>query len=184
LKSADTADLKMAESATLKESRHVTELDVFRLLLARRDNYGITEIVPISGRAYSLLMSGKHYNAVVLPSSFDFYEMRYHLVKRVPNLVVCYQHDTVVPVTCVSLKASRIASPYELPAQITNVATQRRGSKICSQVLLGMYLCGMKQAMAIIHDKDFPPRTRRRYLERARELGKRKPGRPVNSIAS
>jgi hypothetical protein len=162
----------------------MTELDVFRLLLARRDNYSISEIAPISGRAYSVVMAGKRHNAVILPSSFDFYQLRYHIAKRVPDLIICFVHDTVLPVTCLSLKAGRIALPHDLPAHITNVEAQRYRSKTGSQVLLGMYLCGMKQAMAIIHHKDFPPRTRRRYLEKARELGKRKPGRPVNSAVN
>ncbi len=162
----------------------MTELEVFRLLLARRDNYGISEIVHSSGRAHSLIMRGRQYNAVIIPRSFDFYEMRYHIARHVPTLIICFQHDTVVPVMCLSLKAGRIAMPYELPAQITNVEAQRHRSKIGSQCLLGMYLCGMKSAQNIIHHKDFPKTTRKRYLQRAKELGKRRPGRPVNSIAS
>ncbi|HTD20449.1 MAG TPA: hypothetical protein VK667_13070 [Ktedonobacteraceae bacterium] len=162
----------------------MNELDVFRLLLARRENYGISEIAHISGRAYNLIMNGRTYKAVVLPRSFDFYEMRYHIAKRVPELIICFVHDTVVPVACLSLKSGRIALPYELPAHITNVETQRHRSKIGSQCLLGMYLCGMRAAQDIIHHKDFPKTTRKRYIQRAKELGKRRPGRPVNSIAS
>ncbi|SRR6266571_2041462 len=162
----------------------MNELDVFRLLLARRDNYGISEIAHISGRAYSVIMAGRHYNAVVVPSSFDFYELRYHLAKHVPDLVICFQHDTVLAVSCLSMKSGRIAEPYDLPSGITDPERQRHRSKIGSQVLLGMYLCGMREAQAIIHHKDFPPRSRRRYIERARLLGKRPRGRPVNSLAS
>ena len=162
----------------------MNELDVFRLLLARRDNYGISEIAHISGRAYSLSMNGRTYNAVILPNSFSFYEKRYHIARHVPDLVICFVHDTVVPVACLSLKSGRIAPPYELPAHITNVETQRHRSKIGSQCLLGMYLCGMRAAQDIIHHKDFPKTTRKRYIQRAKELGKRRPGRPVNSIAS
>lgn len=158
----------------------MNELDVLRLLLARRENYGISEISHISGRAYSLVMNGKMYNAVILPHSFDFYQMRYHIAKNVPTLVVCEAHDTVIPVTCLSLKSGRIALPYDLPAQITNVEAQRHRSKTGSQVLLGMYLCGLKSAQVLVNN--FPARSRRRYLERAKELGKRRPGRPVETI--
>jgi uncharacterized protein YqiB (DUF1249 family) len=160
----------------------MNELDVFRLMLARRDNYGITEIAHISGRAYSIIMVGKHYTAVVLPTSFDFYQLRYHLAMQVPTLIICFTHDTVVPVMCLSLKSGRIAMPYDLPAQITNVEAQRHRSKMGSQVLLGMYLCGVRSAQEIVNK--LPARSRRRYLERARALGKRLPGRPVNAIAS
>jgi uncharacterized protein YqiB (DUF1249 family) len=162
----------------------MNELEVFRLLLARRENYSISEIHHISGRAYSLVMEGRRYTAVILPRSFDFYEMRYHLARHVPDLVICFAHDTVVPVTCLSLKAGRIALPYDLPAQITNIEAQRHRSKIGSQVLLGMYMLGMKAAQDIIHDKDFPKTTRKRYLQRAKELSNRRPGRPVDTIAS
>lgn len=159
----------------------MTELDVFRLLLVRLENYGITEIVPRSGRAYSLIMNGRSHTAIIVTNSFSFYELRYHIIKRPPDLVICFTHDTVLPVAVLSLKASRIANPYELPAHIVNVEAQRHRSKAGSQVLLGMYLCGMRDAQKIIHHKDFPPRTRRRYLQRAKELGRRKPGRPVDT---
>ena len=161
----------------------MNELDVFRLLLARRDNYDISEIAHISGRAYSLVMKGKVHTAIIVTSSFQFYELRYHIAKHVPTLIICFTHDSVVPVTCLSLKASRIAMPCEFPTGITNLEKQRHRSKIGSQVLLGAYICGLKSAQDIIHHKDFPPRSRRRYIERARLLGRRRPGRPV-SIAS
>jgi hypothetical protein len=160
----------------------MTELEVFRLLLARRDNYGISEISHISGRAYTLSMNGRTYNAVVLPNSFSFYELRYHIAKRVPDLVICFHHDTVLAVSCLSLKSGRIALPYDLPTGITDVVAQRHRSKIGSQCLLGMYLCGMRSAQDIV--SKLPPRSRRRYIERARLLGKRRPCRPVNSMAS
>jgi hypothetical protein len=161
----------------------MTELDVFRLLLARRDNYDISEIKPIGGRAYSLIMRGQRYTALVLSSSFQYYELRYHIAKRLPDLVICMQHDTVLPIPVLSMKSSRLAKPCELPGGITNLEKQRHHSKIGSQCLLGAYLCGLKSAQDIIHHKEFSPRTRRRYLQRARELGRRRPGRPV-SIAS
>src|SRR5207248_1406212 len=106
--------------------------------------------------------NGHRYNAVVLSNSFDFYQLRYHLAKRVPDLVICFVHDTVVPVACLSLKAGRIAMPYDLPAQITNVEAQRHRSKTGSQVLLGMYLCGMRDAQVLVNR--LPSRSRRRYL--------------------
>src|SRR5215472_11595054 len=149
----------------------MTELEVFRMLLARRDNYGITEIAKMSGRAYSIVMNGKRYNAVVLPTSFSFYQLRYHLARHIPDLVICFTHDTVIPVMCLSLKSGRIAMPYDLPAQIHDVERQRHRSKIGSQVLLGMYISGMREAQLLVNN--LPPRSKRRYLERARILGKR-----------
>lgn len=156
----------------------MNELDVFRLLLARRDNYDISEIAHISGRAYSIVMRGKRYNTIVLLNSFDFYQLRYHIAKRIPDLVICFAHTTVLDVPCLSLKSSRLARPRDLPEGIVDVVKQRHRSKIGSQCLLGQYLIGVKSAQDIIHHKDFPPRSRRRYIERARLLGRRRPGRP------
>src|SRR5436853_4655553 len=115
----------------------MNETDVFHMLLARRDNYDISEIAHISGRAYSIVMRGKRYNAVVLPTSFDFYQMRYHLARHVPDLVICFTHNTVIDVKCLSLKDGGIAEPCDLPMGITDVMRQRHRSKIGSQCLLG-----------------------------------------------
>lgn len=154
-------------------------MEVFHLLIARRDNYSISKIQHVSGRVYSITMEGQHYNAVVLPNSFDFYEKRYHLAKQIPDLVVCFQHDTVVAVKCLSLKSGRIADPFALPSYITDVEKQRHRSKVGSQALLGMYLCGMRTAQILVNG--FKATTRKRYIERAQELSKRKRGRPVRS---
>lgn len=157
----------------------MNELDVFRLMLARRDNYDIDEVHHVCGRAYKIVMKGKVYNAVVLPNSFSFYEKRYHIAKNVPDLVICFQHDTVIPVTCLSMKSGRLAKPYDLPGNYTNPEKQRHRSKIGSQVLLGMYLCGMKEGQVLVNS--FKPTTRKRYVERATALGRRTRGRPVDT---
>jgi uncharacterized protein YqiB (DUF1249 family) len=155
----------------------MTELEVLRLLLARRDNYGISELTHTSGRSYSLIMNGRSYTAIIIVNSFDFYQLRYHMAKQIPDLVICFTHDTVLAVSCLSLKSGRLADPYDLPQGITDVKAQRHRSKAGSQCLLGMYLCGMRSAQDMI--SKFRPTTRKRYLERARELSKRRPGRPV-----
>lgn len=157
----------------------MNELDVFRLLLARRENYAVSEITPIKGRLYTLTMHGTHYRAVVLPHSYDFYRLRYHLITHnAPTLVVCYSHDTVLPIAVLSMRAGNFAAAYELPEEISDLETQRH-SKTGAQVLLGMYLSGVRYAQSLI--KELPTSTRNRYLAKARELGRRRPGRPVDS---
>lgn len=157
------------------------ESDVLRMFLARADNYEIKSIKHTRGRAYLVEMEGKIHNAVVLLSSFEYYERQYHIAKVKPDLIICYRHDTVLPVKVLSMRASRIAKAYELPEEIEDLEAQRH-SKIGSRVLLGMYISGLRRAQDIIHDKDnFPKSTRNRYLQKARELGKRRPGRPVDT---
>ena len=69
--------------------------------------------------------------------------------------------------------------PYDLPGGYTDPEKQRRRSKIGSQVLLGMYLCGMKEGQVLVNS--FQPTTRKRYVERATALGRRLRGRPVDT---
>jgi hypothetical protein len=152
------------------------ESDVIRLLMARRDNYGITSIKHVRGRLYNVRMDGKDYNAVVLASSFMFYNYRYHVCQNVPELVICYDHDTVLATMCLSLERSNLAQPYELPATIVDLKKQRKG-KTGSQVLVGMLLCGMRNALDMVDA--LPETTRKRYLSKIEKLNKRTRGRPV-----
>jgi hypothetical protein len=154
----------------------MNENDVRMLLQARRDNYDVRNIVKVRGRVHRLTLKGKDYNAVVLVNSFQFYEYRYHLLGRPPDLVICFSHDTALPVPCLSLRAGSYAEAYELPASITDVATQR-ASKTGARTFLGMYLSGMKTAHALM--QDLPGTTRRRYLRRVGALSKKRRSRPV-----
>jgi hypothetical protein len=122
-------------------------------------------------------MNGKAYKAVVLVSSFDYYEKRYHIAMDVPTLVICYEHTTVLSVPVLSLRAGNYAEPYDLPECIHDVEAQRH-SKIGSQVLLGMYICGLTKAQDIVNNY-LPPTTRKRYQDRAKALLKRRVGKPV-----
>jgi hypothetical protein len=157
----------------------MTEDDVLRLLLARRDNYEISQIAHLKGRLYRVIMGEKHYTAVVLFSSFDYYQRRYHLAKQVPTLCICFSHDTVLPFPCLSLVKGNLALAYELPEKITDIETQRT-SRTGSQVLLGMYLSGVRLAQDLVDS--LPPTTRKRYLRRVEALGKRRRGRPVSTL--
>jgi hypothetical protein len=156
----------------------IQESDVLRLLLGRRDNYEISALSRKKGRLYTLVMNGKHYTAVVLVSSFEYYQKRYHITKSPPDLVVCFHHTTVLPCACLSLAKGNFAQPYDLPEQIKDVERQRFG-KTGSQVLLGMYISGMRTAQEILFADNFPATTRKRYLQKAKALGRRSRGRPV-----
>lgn len=153
-------------------------MQVLNTLLARRDNYGLTDIHHSTGKYYEVILKGRHHIAVVLVTSFDFYLKRYHLADILPTLCICMEHDTVLPIQCLSLKSSNDAKPFDLPISVMDVQKQRHG-KTGSQVLLGMYILGMRRAQDILFHKDFPPRTRRRYLHKAKALQKRPRGKPV-----
>lgn len=157
------------------------EPDVLGLLLARRDNYKVRSIKPLHGNLYAVTMQEKDYTAVVLLHSFDYYEKRYHLTKVTPSLAICFEHNTVLPIPTLSLRAGNLAKPYELPLPLElDDLTVRRRSKLAHTVLLGMSLSGMKVAQAIM--KDLPETTRRRYTSEIKALGKRKRGKPAGLL--
>lgn len=156
------------------------EVDILRMFEARADNYAVKGISHIRGRAYSLAMEGVQYtSAVILLNSFQYYELRYHLAKVKPDLIVCYQHNTVVPIPVLSLKSGNFAKKYELPEEITDVASQRF-TKTGSRVLLGMYLSGLRYAQDLIKDMK-QATTKARYLQKAKDLSHRRRGRPVDT---
>lgn len=154
------------------------ETDVLGLLLARRDNYDISSIRPLHGSMYTITMQEQDYRAVILLTSFDYYTKRYHLAKMLPSLVVCFEHNTVLPIPVLSLRAGNLAKPYELPVsvELPDLEVKRR-SKLAHKVLLGMLMSGMKAAQAVL--RDLPETTRRRYTSELKTLGKRKRGKPV-----
>lgn len=154
------------------------ETDVLRMFLARADNYEVTDIKHTRGRAYSVVIKGKTHNAVVLLNSFQYYELQYHIAKVKPDLIICYRHDSVLPIPVLSIRVGNYAEAYELPEDIEDVEAQRCSRTGC-RVLLGMYISGLRRAQDII--KELKPTTRKRYMQRARELGKRKRGRPVST---
>jgi hypothetical protein len=151
--------------------------EIFNMFLARRENYNVSSVARERG-GYSITMEGQNYNAVVLSSSFDYYEKRYHLAKKQPSLIICLIHDTVVPCAVLSLKVGNFAQPFDLPAVIENIEFDRK-SKTGARVLLGMYLSGLRNAHTIIDD--LPDTSRKRYMARAKELSKRRAGHPVGT---
>jgi hypothetical protein len=154
------------------------ERQVLNTLLARRDNYDVTSVKHLIGKCYEVVVKGQRHRAVVLFHSFEFYLKRYHLADIQPTFCVCMVHNTVLPVGCLSLQSSNLAEPYDLPEGYKDLREQRKG-KHGSQVLLGMYLLGMRNAQDIIFAKDFPETTRKRYLRKAKALQRRLTGMPV-----
>ena len=152
------------------------ELDVLRAVIARADNYAIHTFRHVRGRLYSLVMHETSYVAVVLVHSFDYYALRYHLTPTPPTLILCYVHDTVVPIPVLSTKVGNFAKAYELPEEIEDVEAQRK-SRTGARVFIGMYISCMRRAQDLM--KELPESTRYRYLQKVKWLSRRKRGRPV-----
>lgn len=169
----------MARTNVAMADDKTTEADVLRLFLGRRENYEVKGVTHSKGRIYDVAMGDKHYKAVVLVSSFEYYSRRYHIIRSSPDLVVCFTHNTVLPVACLSLAKGNFAQPYDLPEAITNIEQQRKG-QTGSRVLLGMYISGMRLAQEMVDA--LPPTSKRRYIQKARDLSRRRRGRPVGVL--
>jgi hypothetical protein len=131
------------------------------------DTYGITQITHVRGRIYDVVMNGEQSRAVMLVNSYSYYEDRYHIAKKQPALVICYEHDTVLPIPALSMRFSNLAKPYEKPEGIDDIVAQRH-TKLGSKVFVGMYITGFRIAQNMM--KDFPPSTRTRYKQRIEAL--------------
>jgi hypothetical protein len=157
----------------------MNETQVLRLFLARMDNYGVSDIWHIRGRLYAIVMNDQYYNAVVLVNSYAYYEDRYHIAsKNKPTLVICYEHDTVLPIPALSMRYGNYAKPYDLPEGIDDIVTQRH-TRLGSKVFVGMYIVGIRLAQSMM--KDFPKATRSRYKHRIEALNRRKQGSQVKT---
>jgi hypothetical protein len=172
------------------------ETDVIKLLRARAESYDVSTIAHIKGQRYRVVWKGQEYDAVCLLRSFDFYEKRYHLCLDKPDLIICFKHDTWLPIPCMALALGNIAiAPEDYPEGITdsNLETLRHNkSSVAGQVLIGLYLNGtqrgqnMMKALRKSNNKKRPnavSSTYRRYLARIEQLGKRKRGKPVGIMS-
>src|SRR5260370_42558313 len=67
--------------------------------------------------SYSLegSVEGKPYRALILSHSSEYWKQRLHLHRRLPELVICYQHDTCLPCAGLALHEAYLYSPGELP---------------------------------------------------------------------
>lgn len=152
------------------------EIHVLRMFLARMDNYGVTHIAHVRGRIYEVVMNGQQHKAVLLVNSYSYYDDRYHIAKNKPTMVICYEHDTVLPIPALSMRYGNYAKSYERPEGIKDIVAQRH-TRLGSKVFIGMYITGFRIAQDMM--KDFPPSTRTRYKQRIEALNKRKQGSQV-----
>ena len=139
----------------------------------------IKDIQPTGhGYAFAALLNGKPTNGVVLVRSSDFWEYRLHMHKTPPGLVVCYRHDSVLPVHVFALEDGRDYDREDLPGKYPDLAKVRaEHSRHSAKVLLGALLCGNKGAHDLLQGMD--ESTRRKYEARMHRYQRRPPGRPL-----
>jgi hypothetical protein len=155
---------------------------VLNHFLVQVEHFPHIKQVAFSGRgmAFSALLHGKPVRGIVLARSSEYWACRLHLQRTTPDLIVCYQHDSVVPVHVLALEDGRAYSPEDLPGKYATLdAVKAERSRHAAKVFLGALLCGKKAAHDLL--LAMPESTRRRYELRMHTYQRRTRGRPITS---
>jgi len=118
--------------------------------------------------------TGKVYTAMVLPTSFDFYEYRLNSGKRRVDLLIVQRHNAVVPVHVASLSQVRTYDPLAVP-DIEREHSKRRNHEEV-QLLVSKLLLNFESGWDEL--SSMSERHKRRYLRLRERYLKPRVGRP------
>ncbi|GCE04239.1 hypothetical protein [Dictyobacter aurantiacus] len=120
------------------------------------------------------LIEHKVYRAIVLVTSFDYYEYRLNVGQKRIDMLIVQRHNAVVPVTVISLEQVMKVAPLDAPTLHREHALRRNHEE--ANLLLSKYILNFESAFEELAKMN--PRTKQRY-DRRRELYlKSKQGRP------
>jgi hypothetical protein len=156
---------------------------VFKSFWTQLSHFPHVRQIALSGHglAFSALLNGNTVRGVALVRSSDYWEYRLHLRRQSPiGLVVCYRHDSVVPVHVLALEDGRDYEPEDLPGKYSSLdAVIAERSRYAAKVFLGALMCGKKAAhdqLLAMHES-----TRRKYEAKMHHYQRRERGRPLAS---
>ena len=112
--------------------------------------------------------------AMVLPTSFDFYEYRLNSAKRRVNVLIVQKHNAVVPLKVVSL--SQVTS-YD-PLFVPNIEREERQRRNHEEAMLFVSKLLLNFESAWEELKDMSDRSQQRYIRLRNEYLKPRVGRP------
>jgi hypothetical protein len=116
----------------------------------------------------------KELTAMVLCSSWDYYEYRLNRGKQRIDLLIVQRHNAVVPLPVLSLETSREYTPGNVPdigRAYAKKPNHEETMLLVSKLLLG--IDGVEAELA-----QMAQRTRQRYLQRCKAYLKARVGRP------
>jgi len=150
---------------------------------------GLTSVMFASrGSAFTCGYRGSAARGIVLVRSSDFWEYRLHLARAgAPGIVVCYRHDTCLPVPVIELESGHQYRTHEYPRQFSSFedayTSRTRAGRL---TIVGGLLCGMQAAYDLLAQlrQGGKESSARKYENGAHEYQKRRPGRQVATIAS
>jgi hypothetical protein len=115
--------------------------------------------------------------AILLPSTFDYYEFRLNVTKVKYDMLIVARHNAVVPVQVLDLETVYNYAALEAPTLTRPGAKQR--SKEEANLLLSKYILNFESATEELSTMDI--RTRQRYVVKRNEYLKARRGRPWSS---
>lgn len=121
----------------------------------------------------------KELTAIVLPESFDFYDLRLNRGKHRVDMVICDKHNAVLPVRCVSIAESYEYAPHASPMTLRELEKVKRRSTDEVNVFVSKLLLGHQTAITELNG--MPARTKQRMLAKRDSYLTPKVGRPWTS---
>src|SRR5438270_11401593 len=102
---------------------------------------------------------------MVLAESFDFYEYRIHKSRTRVQLLICQEHNAVLPIESVEMKTGEVYEPGQSP-KLERQQKQRRNQDE-KKLLLSHLLLETQRGENELRSME--PRNRQRYLKKKRE---------------
>jgi hypothetical protein len=133
------------------------------------------------GTGFVATYAGQPARGLVLVRSSDFWHYRLHLTRFPLDLIVCYRHDTVLPVTVVEIETGKHYKPHDYPHQFTSYEDAYKARSQAGRLtIVGGLLCGVQRAYDLV--ATLPESTRRKYEHSAHAFQKRRRGRQLTSV--
>ena len=172
------ADCALRGRDTVKKSLdRMTVLTVFALQWHRLGSFSSVQLSP-RGSSFVATYAGQLARGMALVRSSDFWQYRLHLARVPLDLVVCYRHDTVLPVTVVEIETGKHYTPHEYPHQFTSYEDAYKArSRAGRLTIVGGLICGVQRAYDLV--AALPESTRRKYENSAHDFQKRRRGRQL-----
>ena len=134
------------------------------------------KIVRMSGNFLFVIHdNGREYRALILPTTFDYYEYRLNVGKVRVDMLIVERHNAVVPITVTSLQDVTTWEPLAAPD--LGRESRAKNNKDDAHLLLSKYILNFEGAYEELARMN--PRSRRRYNQRRAQYLKKKRGRPL-----
>ncbi|HYT34341.1 MAG TPA: hypothetical protein VEL69_04850, partial [Ktedonobacteraceae bacterium] len=153
----------------------------FALQWPRLGRFSSVQLAP-RGTGFVATYASQTTRGLCLARSSDFWHYRLHLARSPLDLVVCYRHDTILPITVVEIETGKHYTPHEYPNQFTSYEEAYQARTQAGRLtIVGGLLCGVQRAYDLV--AALPESTRRKYENSAHDFQKRRPGRQLASTS-